>query len=323
MKTRLNYIDSSRGIAIILVVIGHIIPMDVSLNKYIYSFHMPIFFILSGILLYNSKTLNEMEYRKIIYKKVKTLMYPYFTFSFLSILCIISTEGLIKTKEAIISTFIFDGIETLWFLPALFMAEIASIFIFRSFKRKSVIVVFLLMLISVGYSLFGYPNVTKFHHILRILNIINRSMIGTIFIFIGFLLKKIASDQERMFSTNIQILVMCFCFALDITLSQFNKVDLHYSIIGDPLFFYFNSLTGSISILLLAKIILSNVNLLLFYGKNSLVVFATHVNLGIVYLTKIYISNPVIDCLIVLVIEFFIVTIINRKMSFLIRPPKR
>ena len=50
---RLDYIDEIRGIAILLVVVGHIIQFNgISKNnsvfEFIYSFHMPLFFAISG-----------------------------------------------------------------------------------------------------------------------------------------------------------------------------------------------------------------------------------------------------------------------------------
>lgn len=50
-KKRLAYLDIARGISILLVVAGHVISnnyTDHILTKWIYSFHMPLFFILSG-----------------------------------------------------------------------------------------------------------------------------------------------------------------------------------------------------------------------------------------------------------------------------------
>lgn len=53
-KDRLVYIDIAKGIAIILVVIGHLLQYNFSgtykhiLFNWIYSFHMPVFMMLSG-----------------------------------------------------------------------------------------------------------------------------------------------------------------------------------------------------------------------------------------------------------------------------------
>jgi fucose 4-O-acetylase-like acetyltransferase len=48
---RILWIDVCRGIGILLVVLGHCDPF---FNKYIYGFHMPLFFLLSGWL-YNKQ----------------------------------------------------------------------------------------------------------------------------------------------------------------------------------------------------------------------------------------------------------------------------
>ena len=47
---REHWIDALKGIGIILVVIGHV-SLGNNLVKWIYSFHMPLFFALSGYML--------------------------------------------------------------------------------------------------------------------------------------------------------------------------------------------------------------------------------------------------------------------------------
>ena len=60
---RLVYLDSARGFAIILVVIGHLIqhnyatPFHNDIFEVVYSFHMPFFFFISGC----SQYLSEMN----------------------------------------------------------------------------------------------------------------------------------------------------------------------------------------------------------------------------------------------------------------------
>lgn len=50
-KQRIAYIDLVKGIGILCVLFGHLIPNDGIVKPAIYSFHMPLFFILTGILL--------------------------------------------------------------------------------------------------------------------------------------------------------------------------------------------------------------------------------------------------------------------------------
>ena len=51
MKTnRLNWIDSAKGLLILLVVLGHMSDINGELKNWIFTFHMPAFFIISGYL---------------------------------------------------------------------------------------------------------------------------------------------------------------------------------------------------------------------------------------------------------------------------------
>lgn len=61
---KVNWVDSLKGFAIILVVLGHI---SSPLSSFIYAFHMPLFFIVSGFFL---NPTNELK-REIIYLILK------------------------------------------------------------------------------------------------------------------------------------------------------------------------------------------------------------------------------------------------------------
>lgn len=81
---RLVYIDLLKGIAIILVVMGHMfVPytdwLDSSINQMIYSVHMPLFIFLSGFVfhVYTGKHGSL----KTIVKRAFALLLPFFTFS--------------------------------------------------------------------------------------------------------------------------------------------------------------------------------------------------------------------------------------------------
>ena len=48
---RLLWIDVAKGIAIILMIIGHTVKFGTYSRNFIFSFHMPLFFILTGFTL--------------------------------------------------------------------------------------------------------------------------------------------------------------------------------------------------------------------------------------------------------------------------------
>lgn len=82
---RIPYIDVFRGLLMLLVVLGHSIGnTDDIMNKVILSFHMPAFFMLSGMC-FHPKTSNYNSLL-LLKKKSKGLLWPYITFSLISVL---------------------------------------------------------------------------------------------------------------------------------------------------------------------------------------------------------------------------------------------
>ena len=71
MDKRDYSIDIARGIACLLVVVGHVPTTPSLLHTWIYSFHMPLFFIISGIVLNTNDSVKEF-----IKKRCKTLLVP-------------------------------------------------------------------------------------------------------------------------------------------------------------------------------------------------------------------------------------------------------
>ena len=86
MRTRIVWIDNLRGIAILLVVLGHIVNNPIVL-KVIRSFHVPLFFIISGILIELNTSWKNLSNKNLVMIKAKKLLYPYAVFSIL--LCIV------------------------------------------------------------------------------------------------------------------------------------------------------------------------------------------------------------------------------------------
>lgn len=78
---RARWIDAAKGLGIALIVFGHIFSTVTPprVYEYIYAFHVPLFFFLSGVTLRpGSDTLNA-----VVGKKVRTLLVPYLWYSLL------------------------------------------------------------------------------------------------------------------------------------------------------------------------------------------------------------------------------------------------
>lgn len=72
-SSRLTALNSLRGFGILLVVLGHT-SQSVGLVHWIFSFHMPLFFIISGMLFHERQFLDSVK------KKAVSLLVPYLFF---------------------------------------------------------------------------------------------------------------------------------------------------------------------------------------------------------------------------------------------------
>lgn len=70
-ENRIDWVDISKGLGIILVIIGHCVYLGGLIHNWIFSFHMPLFFILSGIFIRKIK-LNSFI-KKTIFKTDYTI----------------------------------------------------------------------------------------------------------------------------------------------------------------------------------------------------------------------------------------------------------
>jgi len=90
MQVRLTWIDSLKGILILLVIMGHaiakVIGNDAANNDYwwclIYSFHMPAFIAVSGFLQYRPAATNKKPLHLQIWRRFCQLLIPFFIWSF-------------------------------------------------------------------------------------------------------------------------------------------------------------------------------------------------------------------------------------------------
>ena len=82
--SRSRDLDVAKGIGILLVVVGHGYSHSTNTEVLIYGFHMPFFFIVSGMI-YGQK---QEQFRFDFCKKIRTLIIPYLFFEFMWWLCI-------------------------------------------------------------------------------------------------------------------------------------------------------------------------------------------------------------------------------------------
>lgn len=167
------WVDYAKGIGIILVVFGHVnrglysAGIQLSGSSYLltdsilYSFHMPLFFFLSG--LFFTQSLDKKGKTRFVISKIDTIVYPYVIWSLL--------QGMVEVLLSrytnnpanlgdILSLFTHPRAQ-FWFLYALFMVFILATLLYRKETYRYLLPV--LIVISAGLYVYQDSLTKAFH----------------------------------------------------------------------------------------------------------------------------------------------------------------
>jgi acyltransferase len=309
---RIMWIDIARGIGIILVIIGHV-SRNQELQNFIYSFHMPLFFMLSGFL-YKHK-------ENFVKNKFKRLMIPYFVFSMLCFIYWVIIERNIRAQYNVsafnqfINIFLCRGGEgnyiynaAMWFLPCLFVTEIIFDFINSKLQNKSKIYLPILMLCSsiLGY---WYPKLTT----CRLPFCMDIIFITIVFYYLGYIIKFKEQYIREKVNNPIKIILSLILMTVAIILSYIEKgMNLNNLIYNSYILLFVTAIIGVLGIYFISNVIRSKI--LNYISLNSLYIMCIHEPIKrvlIVIISKITkISAEVIRNNIILIISVSIITLI-------------
>lgn len=331
MKERKEYLDAVKGIGDILVIWGHVYAPEY-INIFIYSFHMPLFFIVSGMLLNVDENTNVF-----IKNKCKNLMYPYFVFSFFTILFkgLIYDWNIKATNNMVKNTLNLTGVNAVYFLIALLFGEIIAFCLIKILKKDNkkicCIIPIFMALASVLYNCkisFLSNNVLQTPCL-----VIGRFFIATVFILIGyefhFIMDKIEGLVQKRKECFVVGTASTVCLIVCLICSKYNScVDyFHFVMNNQFLYFLFGTLSSLFLIITIRFFnILGKNKILSYYGRNSIIMLVTQQTFGLTDASA-SIANSVetrslIDSIIAVIIcvvaETIIIEIINRFMPFLI-----
>lgn len=273
MNKRIEWIDSAKFIGIFFVVFGHT-TIPEPLKTYIYSFHMPFFFFLSG-LFFNS----SLDFKGLLKSKAKSIVIPYFVFSFISYGYWFLTRGLSQTNSGIspfeIFLSIFYGTASqnllicntpLWFFTCLFMVNILFFLLAKNKNFKKITIGLLI------FSVAGYLDMILPHT--KLPWSIDAALTGVVFFGLGFLLKNFIFGEK--FNNIKTFLLIPVFFLLQILFSTLNgRIDMT-SGLGNYFYFYAAALSGIFFWLIVAKKMQTN-KIISFFGKNTMVIFSLQI----------------------------------------------
>ena len=282
-RERVEWIDSAKGIAILLVVIGHVvggytgsygIPRYQEFIDYIvwiiYTFHMPLFFCLSGYVYRISinRISNRTGYQNFIKKKTRVLMVPYYIFSTIQILIKLPLQGKISSVLSWKNILLLPvyAVDQYWFLYTLFLCFILIAYLdwkADSWKLTACLAIGMWVVTSLING-FGTDFVLECFQIpLRV---------GGFFVFFCFGAR--LCDLKCRF-TGIQVIISGMIFLLLQWVVYCNDIE---SGIGVSVMRACLALTATITVFYLAnKKVVRRIKWLRYVGKNSMSIYVVHV----------------------------------------------
>lgn len=279
---RKNWIDICRAFAIFFVVWGHVVQPETErfnhglitlLRNSVYSFHMPLFFFISGICFRPMRYLTSKDFIKV---KFKSIIFPcylcmlfmliyntvFYDFDIINYCCSI---------EIIKSIFLFNGAEYVyWYLGALFVVECLMYLLTKKLNKKRVLISVVLI-----YAFFSLYQFVKYPLPFSA----NAGFVCIPFFYTGFLLSDFNFERIRNIHCIIGLMLgSLVCLIINAVDNKY-IVSIWCGVIANPVTFLIKAYSGIITISCLSLLtdrILSNnmVNHFSFLGKNTLYVYA-------------------------------------------------
>lgn len=267
---RIEYIDIARGIGIILMIAGHVY-YDTVFRDIIFSFHMPLFLFISGMLYkYNENT------KEFIIKIIKRLYIPYvigvvFVSTFRNILL----NSNIKILPQILVGFsncrsMFPTVETvgaLWFIPYLIFIQIVYNYINKVAEGKDV----LLLYETIVLMLCGFYFKKEQVYLPWSIDVALTTMI---FYFIGNMLQK-HKLMPKIMNNNWLIVALCIIWLVGAKFTYLEFAHRKYSIVT-----FIVAFCGCVVTIKLSDLINKYLKIigrvLIWFGKNSIYILIFH-----------------------------------------------
>ncbi len=272
-KKRIDWIDMAKGYGMLAVIIAHLCTGP--LNLWIYTFHMPLFFFLSGYVFTNKDSFPDF-----IKRKAKGLLVPYFSLGIpLVIFTVlykfyINSFSVEQTIELVKSFIIQKRQWTLWYIGCLFFLNIFFYIITKSVKNNVLRSAIVALLACVG--LFYYKNGG-----LPLPWNIDVCLTAIPFFFVGYTFKKNKNRiGEKHFKKCVSVLLFLLFGAVNVIFGYLNikttgkGLEMFDSEYANPLFTYLSAFAGIFAVIIFSSFF--TLKPIRFIGENSLVYYAWH-----------------------------------------------
>lgn len=336
---RMDTIDIAKGIGILFVIFAHV-NYTPEVLVLIYSFHMPLFFILSGVLFKREK---YESFRTFIKRRLNTLILPYIFFYMAGLVYAYVSEQMygdlfdITSEEYIqyfLEMFISHRSATvintpLWFVPCLFAVEIMYYFI-SGLKKKSLILPVCFLLTAFGWLLesgyLEFDNKTLPWSLDSALFALSFYAIGNVFSpAVKDTIQRISQHKQRTFICLGLILI---CLLIWYPLAVMNgKITLGSKVLNNGFLLYATGILGTM-IILAVSLLIKKSRFLVFCGQSTFCIMGVHVMIRKYTLPKMYdafgiplydkhiLSECIVPFILVLMITLALTLIYNKVQSY-------
>ena len=272
-ENRILWVDTAKGLGVYLVILGHLwyvcIPSIV--NQAIYSFHMPLFFALSGFVFVTSR--KTEHFSAFILSKIKRLLIPtgFYIISFAIISIILKTTEL-NVQFILYLFFLFGKCfnDPCWFFITLFEIYV-MMYLIRIRQAKPVVKIAAMLIFAFA----GYFVYTK--HLIPYFGI-DRAIIASFFFIAGTVARDIYESKKLTKTNHILIfgfsLIMFVVFGLLIN----GKITFYDRYLDHYFAFLMSGIFGSVFFCYVCGFIAHYriAEYLKVCGNNSLFIVGTH-----------------------------------------------
>ncbi len=260
---RISYLDAARGVGIMLVVLGHIWENEDPAAVLIYSFHVPLFFILSGILI-SYTGCEKRSWRQILPGKIRGLLLPYLFYEIVFVAVFGLRNGFDFGSSHVYDSLIMQPLNVpLWFLAEMFAAELFLIWLLKTVNNRKLAALAVLVLYLIPFGAGGLAGQAGVSVLLRWCSCLGFLAAG--YFAADFVIKK-----------DAPVWLLIVGWTADIILALYNgKTGIYKLTFSNPVLFTVCGICGSLLLIFSLKKIKSEA--LEFLGTNTLAILGLHI----------------------------------------------
>lgn len=270
--TRIDWVDIAKGYGILFVIFAHLGVG--SIGTWIYTFHMPLFFFLSGYV-FSTK----YEFKTFIKRKCKSIIIPYFSLGIVMIVFQILLNCHSDAFEFRSSLLLFLKLIvqrrfwTLWYIACLFWLNIVFYGLVKKIQSMKFLCFIVICMLIAGLLYYHFGGIPLPWNV----DVIFPSIL---FFFTGYWFKSNYSKFQNYLNSSKSIIVFLLMGIVNVCFGYFGVkisgkgMEMYDSSYGFPPLTLISAFAGIICVVIFAHWF--NIKCIKYIGKNSMVYYAWH-----------------------------------------------